>query len=152
MSRLVTRRWAIVGILALAWTVGACADPVPHAEMKLRVDEFAIDLAPGSSDEGTVKMFVDNVGKLEHTLVFVRAKTVSELPLAADGSVDLSKVQVADQLKNPFGPGKYRIAPEFFPGPIVVFCNLVTKGADGQPVSHFQKGMVAQLTIRDTGD
>lgn len=51
----------------------------------------------------------------------------------------------------PFGPGKYRIAPEFFPGPLVVFCNLVTKGPDGQPVSHFQRGMVAQLMIRGPG-
>jgi len=147
-----TRRLVMLPIvLALCWTITGCADPVPHAEVKMRVDEFAIHVSPTSSDEGTVKIFVDNTGKLQHSLVFVRAKSPSELPLAADGSVDLSKVQVADQLK-PFAPGKYRIAPEFFPGPIVVFCNLVTKGADGQPVSHFQRGMVAQLTIRSTGD
>jgi hypothetical protein len=145
------RGLALLGVLAITWMAAACADPVPHAEVKMRVDEFAIHLTPESSNEGTVKLFVDNTGKLEHSLVFVRAKSPSELPLAGDGSVDLSKVQVADQLK-PFAPGKYRIAPEFFPGPLVVFCNLVTKGADGQPVSHFQEGMVAQLTIRDTGD
>ena len=145
------RRAAVLIALVLCWAATGCADPVPHAEVRMRVDEFAIHLSPAASNEGTVKIFVDNTGKLEHSLVFVRAKSPSELPLAADGSVDLSKLQVADQLKK-FGAGKYRIAPEFFPGPLVVFCNLVTKGADGQPVSHFQKGMVAQLTIRSTGD
>jgi hypothetical protein len=146
------KRWLpLLGVLATTWMAAACADPVPHAEVRMRVGEFAIHLAPTSSNEGTVKVFVDNTGKLEHSLVFVRAKNPSELPLNADGSVDLSKVQVADQLK-PFGPGKYRIAPEFFAGPLVVFCNLVTKGADGQPVSHYKQGMVAQLTIRGTGD
>ena len=151
MPRSLSRRSVALGALVLVWAATACADPVPHAEVKLRVDEFSLHLAPRASGKGTVKIFVDNVGKLEHSLVFVRAKSASELPLAADGSVDLNKVQVADQLK-PFGPGKYRIAPEFFPGPLVVFCNLVTKGPDGQAVSHFQKGMVTALTIRDKGD
>ena len=146
------RHAAAVLALALLWSTSGCADPVPHAELKMRVKEFSISITqPAVTDQGTVNLFVDNTGKLEHTLVFVRAKSPSELPLAPDGSVDLSKVQVADQLK-PFGPGKFRIAPEFFPGPLVVFCNLVTKGPDGSPVSHFQRGMVAKLTIRPTGD
>ena len=145
-----TRRLMAALGLVVSLTAVGCADPVPHAEVKLRVNEFSIHLAPGAANEGTVKMFVDNVGRLDNNLVFVRARHASDLPLAPDGSVDLSKVQVADQLK-PFGPGKYRIAPEFFPGPLIVFCNLVTKGPDGRPISHFQKGMVAQLTIRATG-
>ena len=145
------RRLGSLIVLVLALVSTGCADPNPRAEMRLRVEDFSLRLRPQPAieDEGQVKFFVDNYGELEHTLVFVRAKSPSELPLAPDGSVDVSKVQVADQLK-PFGPGKFRIAPEFFPGPLVVFCNLVTKGPDGQPISHFQRGMSATLMIRDT--
>jgi hypothetical protein len=143
-------RVAILIALVLLLVSAGCADPNPHAEMRLRVDEFSIRFSPATAqDEGAVKMFVDNVGELEHSLVFARAKSASDLPLAPDGSVDLAKAQIADQLK-PFGPGKYRIAPEFFPGPLVIFCNLVTKGPDGQPVSHFQRGMHRELGINDT--
>jgi hypothetical protein len=145
-------RSVLVLVLAPMFLSTGCADPNPHAELRLRLDEFSLQLKPqpGVEDEGQVKFFVDNQGKLEHSLVFARAKSPSELPLAPDGSVDLDKAQVADKLE-PFGPGRYRIAPEFFPGPLVVFCNLVTKGPDGQPISHFERGMSATLGIRDTG-
>lgn len=146
------RRLGSLFVLVLAVASTGCADPNPKAELRLGVDEFELRLTPQPAiqDEGQVKFFVDNVGELEHNLVFARAKTPSELPVAPDGSVDLNKAQIADQLE-PFGPGKFRIAPEFFPGPLVIFCNLVTKGADGQPISHFQQGMSATLMIRDTG-
>lgn len=138
------RRAALV--LALVLPILGCGNPNPTAEVRLRMDEFSLRIAPTASDEGTIKMFVDNVGELEHGLVFVRARSVEELPLAPDGSVDLTKVQVADQLE-PVEPGKYRIAPDLFPGPLVVLCNLVTDG-----VSHFQQGMWARLGVRDVGD
>jgi hypothetical protein len=141
------RRLAVV-VAALAAGAGlvGCGNPNPTAEVRLRMDEFSLRMSPGASDEGLIKIFVDNVGELEHGLVFVRAKTVDELPLAPDGSVDLAKVQVADQLK-PIEPGKYRIAPDLFPGPLVVLCNLVTDG-----VSHFQRGMATRFQVRDVGD
>ena len=151
MSRPVIRGGAALLAVALTWSAAGCADPNPHAEVKIRLDEYSLHLSPGASDEGAVKMFVDNTGKLEHSLVFIRAKKASELPLTPEGSVDLSKVQIADQLK-PVKPGKYRIAPDLFSGPLVVLCNLVTKGPDGQPISHFKQGMVTELTIRDTGN
>ena len=155
MPRVVMRRHVLRAVLVAVLTVASvsCADPNPHAELRMRVDEYSIRISPDPAieDEGQVKFFVDNYGELEHSLVFARAKKPSDLALAPDGSVDMTKAQVADQLK-PFGPGKFRIGPEFFPGPLVVFCNLVTKGPDGQPVSHFQRGMSATLTIRDTAN
>jgi hypothetical protein len=145
------RRLPLLALVAALVPLVGCGNPNPTAEVRIRVDEYSLRLTPGSSDEGTIKMFVDNVGEEEHGLVFVRAEDVAELPLAPDGSVDLSKVQVADQLR-PVTPGKYRIAPDLFPGPLVVLCNLVTTGDDGQPVSHFQRGMRAELSVRDVGD
>lgn len=143
----VTRRLALVfAVVAAAAGLVGCGNPNPTAEIRLELDEFSLRLSPRASDEGMVKMFVDNVGELEHGLVFVQARSVEELPLAPDGSVDLAKVQVADQLK-PVEPGKYRIAPDLFPGSLVVLCNLVTDG-----VSHFQRGMAAKLQVRDVGD
>jgi len=140
------RRSAVLVVAVFATVVVGCGNPNPTAEIRLRLDEFSLRLSPQASDEGMIKIFVDNVGELEHGLVFVRAKSVDELPVLPDGSVDLAKVQVADQLK-PVGPGKYRIAPDLFPGPLVVLCNLVTDG-----ISHFQRGMSAQLDVRDVGD
>lgn len=140
------RRSAVLVVAVFATVVVGCGNPNPTAEIRLRLDEFSLRLSPQASDEGMIKIFVDNVGELEHGLVFVRAKSVDELPVLPDGSVDLAKVQVADQLK-PVRPGKYRIAPDLFPGPLVVLCNLVTDG-----ISHFQRGMSAQLDVRDVGD
>ena len=136
-------------VLLVALLPAACADPVPHAEVSVRLAEYSLHLSPGRSDEGAVRLFVDNTGRLKHSLVFVRAERREDLPLKADGSVDLAKAQVADQLQ-PVSPGHYRIAPDLFPGRLIVFCNLVTKGPDGQPLSHFQRGMWAPLEIRPT--
>jgi hypothetical protein len=135
---------AVVGAAALG-----CSEPNPKPEVAITVDEFSLTISPTSADEGSVKMFLENEGEIAHGLVFARARDVKELPLAPDGSVDLTKTQVADRLE-PVAPGSYRIQPDLFPGPLVVFCNLVTKGPDGKPVSHFQAGMVATLEIEAT--
>ena len=140
---------AVIGAAVLAAVLLGCGDPIPRSEVRVTLDEYSLSLRPGRSDEGTVRIFIDNLGQEEHELVFVRARSVDELPLKPDGSVDLSKAQIADQLK-PLAPGKYRIQPELFPGPLVVFCNLVTPGPDGKPVSHFAEGMHAELDIRQT--
>lgn len=140
---------ALVLALPVLAGITACADPIPHAEITATLTDYSLRLSPPRSDEGSVKIFVDNNGKVAHGLVFVRARSRKDLPLKADGSVDLTKVQVGDQLQ-PVAPGRYRIAPDLFPGHLVVFCNLVTTGPDGQTVSHFQRGMVADLTIRAT--
>lgn len=143
------RRTDVVAVLGLLVLVAGCADPVPKAEATIELSEYALELEPARADEGAVKFFVDNVGEQEHGLVFARAKDRESLPLAPDGSVDLTKAQIADRLE-PVGPGRYRIQPDLFPGPLVVFCNLVTPGPDGQPVSHFQQGMWAELEIEST--
>lgn len=137
----------VLPLLLVALLPAACADPVPHAEVTVRLTEFSLNLSPARSNEGAVRLFVDNTGRLKHSLVFVRAERREDLPLKPDGSVDLAKAQVADQLQ-PVAPGHYRIAPDLFPGRLIVFCNLVTIGPDGQPISHFQRGMWAPLEIR----
>jgi len=144
------RRSAVVAASGLLGLLAAgCSEPDPKPEVAITVDEFTLEIAPAVTDEGSVKIFLDNDGELAHGLVFARASDPKELPLAPDGSVDLAKAQVADRLE-PVAPGSYRIQPDLFPGPLVVFCNLVTKGPDGQPVSHFQQGMVATLVIEAT--
>ena len=138
---------AVAGLVASV-AVG-CSEPNPKPEVAITVNEFTLEIAPATTDEGSVKIFLDNEGELTHGLVFARASDPKQLPLAPDGSVDLTKAQVADRLQ-PVAPGSYRIQPDLFPGPLVVFCNLVTEGPDGQPVSHFEQGMVATLNVEAT--
>lgn len=140
---------ALIAVALVVLTLAGCGDPIPRAEVRIALDEYSLDLRPARSDEGTVRIFIDNDGDEEHGLIFVRASSAEELPVKPDGSVDLAKAQVADQLE-PLAPGRYRIQPELFPGPLVVLCNLVTPGPDGTPVSHFARGMRAELQIRQT--
>lgn len=139
----------LIGVALMALTLAGCGDPIPHAEVRAVLDEYSLDIRPARSDEGTVRIFIDNEGEEEHGLLFVRARSAEELPVLPDGSVDLTKAQVADQLE-PLAPGRYRIQPELFPGPLVVLCNLVTRAPDGSTVSHFARGMRAELEIRRT--
>ena len=81
--------------------------------------------------------------------MFARVKDPGELPVLSEGNVDLDKVLLADRLEQ-VGPGRYRINPDLRYGPMVLFCNVVTAGPDGQPLSHFQQGMWAKLTMRRT--
>ena len=139
----------VAAIAAAAALTAGCSEPDPKPEVAITVADFSLSVSPTSTEEGSVKIFLDNEGELDHGLVFVRGSKIEDLPLAPDGSVDLTKAQVADRLE-PVAPGSYRIQPDLFPGPLVVLCNLVTEGPDGRPMSHFQQGMVATLDIEAT--
>ena len=138
MNRLVVAAVAAVALLP------ACTEGGPKMEVQVTLDEFSISLTPDAEDEGTVRFFIDNAGEKDHTVYFARGSDPSKLPRAADGSVDLSKLLVSDRL-DAIGPGRYRIQPDLLPGPLVVFCNLVTDG-----VSHFAEGMYATFEVKRT--
>jgi hypothetical protein len=143
-------RWrALVTAAFLAGALAACTDTATTPEVSIELKEFSISVDPKSEDEGGVRIFVDNEGTLEHSLVFAQASDPADLPLTLEGSVDLSRALISDRLEA-VGPGRYRIKPSLLPGPLIVFCNLVTAGPDGQTVSHFQRGMRAKLAINRT--
>ena len=135
--------------LALGALVLSCTHGGTKAEVAVRLDEFSMTVRPAREDEGAVRIFVDNLGKLEHEILFARANDPSQLPVKPDGSVDVGRLQLADRLE-PLQPGHYRINPNLFPGPLVLFCNLVTRDSAGRPVSHFQRGMRAKLDVKAT--
>jgi hypothetical protein len=139
---------ALLVVAAVAGTA-SCTRGGVSPEVTLTMTEFELAVDPDEAASGRVRFFVDNEGTEEHGLVFTYAADAADLPLAPDGSVDLSGVNVVDQLE-PVAPGRFRIEPLLRPGTMVVFCNLVTEGPDGQPVSHFQQGMWVSLTV--TGD
>lgn len=133
-----------LALVAVMVAVPACTKGGPTMEVQVTLDEYSISLSPNAEDEGTVRFFIDNVGEQEHTLYFARGSDPSALPLAADGSVDLSKLLVSDRLEA-IEPGRYRIQPDLLPGPLVLFCNLVTDG-----VSHFAEGMYTTFEVKRT--
>ena len=140
-------RRRVAALLLLATAVPllpACTKGGPKMEVRATLDEYSIELSRRAEDEGTVRIFIDNVGEKEHTLLFARVRSPEDLPRAQDGSVDVGRILLADRLEA-IGPGPYRIQPDLKPGPLVIFCNLVTDG-----VSHFAEGMVATFDVRRT--
>ena len=143
------RRRALLLAVTCALAIGSCTSGEKHGEVVLTMDEYEMTVEPTTAEAGRVTIFVDNDGTEEHTVLFAFAARAEELPTAPDGSVDTSALNVIDELE-PVGPGRFRIEPLLRAGTLVLFCDLVTEGADGQPVSHFQQGMWTVLEI--TGD
>lgn len=138
------RRLIAVALFAVA--AASCAEP--NADLVVRMTEFSLKVTPSTARDGNVIVDIDNGGKLGHELVIARGDDPSKLALTPEGTVDLTKVVVADRVKE-FAPGRFRIiSPDVRPGDYILFCPRV--GADGQPVSHFQQGMRTVFTVRAT--
>ena len=139
------RRAAAVAVAVAALAVG-CTRGGASPEVSIRMTTERLSVQPTSAEAGRVRIFIDNETDEEHDLVFAYARTIEELPRAADGTVKLEGVNLADQL-DPVGPGRYKIEPLLRAGQLVVFCNLVSEGPDGAPSSHLERGMWAPLRI-----
>jgi uncharacterized cupredoxin-like copper-binding protein len=102
---------------------------------------------------GSVEFNVKNDGTLTHEFVVVRGNDYAALPTAANGSVDEEKIAPADQVGEieDIEAGQSKSATfDLSAGSYLLFCNVVEKATGGAaPVSHFNKGMHAPLTVKD---
>lgn len=117
--------------------------------VQVRLVEF--QLTPNAADvkAGTLGFDVRNAGTTKHEMVVVRAGSADELPKRADGSVDEDKIAPTDKAgeTGEFDASRTKsVSLDLRPGSYVMFCNIVQDTAAG-PVSHFARGMHAQISV-----
>lgn len=110
--------------------------------------EFSVSSAPASAAGGKLTFQAENKGpKLKHQLIISKTTLApANLPTAANGSVDESKLQIVGRIAA-FGPQMssstiFTLAA----GKYVLFCNLIA--TSGSPRgSHYKLGMRGAFTV-----
>jgi hypothetical protein len=113
-------------------------------DLAVRMTDFDLTPSPTQFETGRLRVVVDNVGELKHSLHVVRAPTYTDLPLRPDGSVDIAKIAAADKVAV-IGPiaaqaSRSRVV-RFTPGTYVLFSNEVTTTVLRKQVVDFKVGM-----------
>ena len=108
----------------------------PGDKVDVTMKEYSIAVSPHAITSGRVRWAIDSIGKEDHDLAFVFAKSVAELPRTPEGKLDLVAGRPIDEIEK-FGPGHYiATSPLLRPGHYLVICTI-----------HVDQGMVAKLTI-----
>jgi uncharacterized cupredoxin-like copper-binding protein len=130
---------------AVAECVPSGSSATPSAHLAATLTDFQISLAPSSVANGNVALDGTNDGTHPHEIVVVKGVKSSDLPVAADGTVDEDKLPsgaLVGELEA-FSPGKSCSATlALSPGNYTLFCNV--SGGEG---AHFRLGMVTSLTV-----
>lgn len=119
------------------------------ATVQVEVVDGAMTLDTEAVDAGTLRFEVTNAGQEPHEVLIVRADGPDALPSAASGGVDESAIEeglvVGEIGTFPAGetcPGVF----DLIPGDYVLLCNVV-EAAEGENVSHVERGEWARLTV-----
>jgi plastocyanin len=108
----------------------------PGDKVDVTMKEYSIAVSPTAVTSGRVRWAIDSVGKEEHDLAFMLAKSVAELPRTPEGKLDLVAGRPIDEIEQ-FKPGHYiATSPLLRPGHYLVLCTI-----------HVDQGMVTKLTI-----
>jgi hypothetical protein len=125
----------------------ATSDGTIAVELK----EWAVLPARADAPAGTITFEARNTGADPHELVVVRAADPAKLPLAADGTVDETKLpegalvgEIEAFPAKQTCPGTFELTP----GSYALFCNLLETEADGAKENHYANGMRARFEIR----
>ena len=142
----------VVAIAALAMGAGvaACGDD-DGPDVTAKMTEFTITPDPDSVGAGAITIKADNAGGETHELVLVKADSASDLPTDKDGAVDeeafeSAGIEAIGEVEDVAKGTSKDLTADLEAGNYVVFCNIVDH-EDGEVVSHYEKGMVANLTV-----
>lgn len=139
------RKAAFTAVAAVVAMAGGCSVS-PGDKVAVRLEEWKIDVSPGSVRSGRVQFEIDNEGALTHNLVLIRKGDVSELARTPEGGVDVAVDRPIDEIDD-LRPGSYLAAsPNVLAGAYLLVCTI-TEGPDGQALDHFQSGMWAKLDV-----
>ena len=117
----------------------------------VELKEWTVLPARAEAPAGTITFEARNSGELPHELVVVRAADPAALPLAADGTVDETKLPegaFVGEIES--FPAKQTCTGTFeLPaGGYALFCNLLEAGAGGAKENHYANGMRARFETR----
>jgi hypothetical protein len=137
---------AVALTVVLGFVATACSSGSDDETLDVVESEYLVKPAKTHLDAGKVTLKAENVGTMTHEIVVVRG-TTDALPKAADGSVDEDKIPETDNVGEIEDIASGSHASKEFdlsPGSYVLFCNIVD---DTTHVSHFAKGMHAEITV-----
>jgi uncharacterized cupredoxin-like copper-binding protein len=121
-------------LLFLIVVAAACGGSTPWvAETAVTLDEGSLTLGTANLAAGQVTLDIHNVGEYGHTLVVT---TDDGVVVAATGLVPPG---TAATLEVDLVPGGYQFS-----------CRIVSVGPDGALFDHYQMGMRADVTVRET--
>ena len=149
MRRGSTRRAVPVAALTLGLAVGlglsGCASGAMNADVNVEIGPSALHLSQTTSDRhGAVSFNVDNQSGQYRDLLIVRFNHMTALPLTAHGTVDTSRLSLADQI-DVLAPGRYHfLSPDLEPG-TYMFVSMAVPGTKAQAPIVGNQRYVAQV-------
>lgn len=132
----------------------AVCDPFGNAAeadrtVNVTLAEYSITLDAASSPAGKIHFAIENAGAEVHEVVVVRAATVDDLPLDADGALaedELADGALIGEVEGfPAGEtcdGTFDLAA----GDYVLLCNIVEE-EEGGTEAHLKEGMATTLRV-----
>jgi uncharacterized cupredoxin-like copper-binding protein len=127
---------------------GVVSTPPAAAEsISVALSESSVTPAPATVQSGEVYFLAKNVGGEAHELVVIRSDLPANGLPTEDGRVPEDEVDMIGEI-SPFSAGSEASAVfELEAGSYVLICNVVEEEEGGEPVSHYEKGMYASLTV-----
>lgn len=122
--------------------------PAGATQVNVTLKEWAIEVEPAQVKAGPVYFLVTNRGPdYPHELVLIRSDEDPEQLPVVEGRVPEDQVDMVGEVEA-FAAGTQASGVfNLEPGRYILICNIVEGGAGGQPISHFEEGMVATLTV-----
>ena len=117
----------------------SCASGAMTADVNVSISTTTLQLSQTTfSRQGAVSLNVDNNSGQYRDLLIVRYNHVSSLPLTPSGTVDVSRVSLADQI-DVLAPGRYHVlSPDLTTG-TYLFVSMTVKAASGAPIVGNQR-------------
>ena len=129
MRRVSLSGFVLAGFLMVLMVAAASCKTAETRTADVALSEFSVD-SVSSIDAGPVELSVVNEGEFPHTLVITKAS--GEVVSAIDPIQSGQTVDMALDLE----PGAYEFT-----------CRIVTQSGDGVLFDHYERGMVANVTV-----
>ena len=121
--------------------------PAGASQVDVTLKEWAIEVEPAQVKAGQVYFLVTNAGPVHpHELVIIRSDAEPEELPVVEGRVPEDQVEFVGEVEA-FAAGSQASGVfDLEPGRYLLICNIV-EGEGEHAVSHFEEGMVAELTV-----
>lgn len=135
---LVSATMAVSGVSA-AGALAGCASGAMTADVAVDLTATSLHLSQARIDrQGPVSFNIDNQSGQYRDLLIVRYNHMSSLPLTPSGTVDVSRLSLADQV-DVLAPGRYHILSPDLTNGTYMFVSMQVSAAAGVPIVGNQR-------------
>jgi hypothetical protein len=123
-----------------ASALAGCTSGAMGADVNVELGPSALHLSRAVYDrQGAISFNVDNQSGQYRDLLVVRFNHMTALPLTASGTVDVSRLSLADQI-DVLAPGRYHfLSPDLTPGTYMFVSMAVPQVRSGPPIVGNQR-------------